>query len=271
MLAEQRRLRIAELLSQNPLGIISVEEFSHTLNVSEMTIRRDLNFLEESGLIKRVHGGAVLLQDNSPEKAFSERHDEFSTEKELIGAEAAHLVQNHESVILDAGTTTLQIARNLNCYDDLTVITNALPIAFELNRCQGVQTILLGGMLKRRELCSVGPTTTQQLSRLSVDQLFLSSSGFSIEAGITDPDFREVEVKEAMIRAAREVILVADSSKWNVRSLVRITSIQSVHRIITDSHLPERALASLKMEGIEVIIALPQKTRDEERLDPVPV
>jgi DeoR family fructose operon transcriptional repressor len=254
MLAEERRLRTVELLRERESGIVSVTELSDLLGVSSMTIRRDLDWLEEIGMLRRVHGGAVAIHSKAAdEKSFAERHREFSQEKQAIGWAAAQLINDGEKVILDAGTTTQQIARNLTGKQDLTVITNALPVADELSHCPQVSTIVLGGILKRRELCTVGPLVTQELARLSVDKLFLSITGFTVEKGATDPDLREAEVKQAMIRAARQVIMVGDSSKWGVVSLMQVVPLRAIHRLVTDDGIPPEGIEALEAAGVAVL------------------
>ena len=253
MLAEERRLRIVQLLNQRDTGIVSVAELAQLFRVSSMTIRRDLDWLANSAMLKRVHGGAVANHPPVDEKPFRDRGSEFSDEKRSVGWVAAELVVDGDQIILDAGTTTQQIAQNLTDRKGLTVVTNALPVAIELARSQHCSTIILGGMLKNHELCVVGPSVADQLAHLSVDKLFLSATGFSLERGITDPDFTEVAVKQAMIRAARETILVADSSKWNVVTLVQIAALAAIDRLVTDDGLPSGAIAAIEAEGIEVI------------------
>jgi len=253
MLAEERRLRIVHMLNQRDTGIVSVAELAQVFSVSSMTIRRDLDWLEDSELLKRVHGGAVANRSQDDEKPFRERGSDFSAEKQSIGWLAAQLVADGEQIILDAGTTTQQIAQNLSGRKGLTAVTNALPVATELAQSQHCSTIILGGILKEHELCVVGPSVAEQLAHLSVDKLFLSATGFSLERGITDPDFMEAAVKQAMIQAARETILVADSSKWNVVTLVQIAALATINRLVTDDGLPEGAIAAIEAEGIEVI------------------
>jgi DeoR family fructose operon transcriptional repressor len=253
MLAEERRLRIVEILNERENGVVTVAELAELLGVSGMTIRRDLDTLEEMALLRRIHGGAVSYQREIDEKPFQERGEEFNQEKQVIGRVAAQLIHDGERIILDAGTTTLQVARNLADKKDLTAVTNALPVAEELSHCLQVSTILLGGMLKQKERCTVGPTVVEVLSRLSVDKLFLSAAGFTVEKGATDPDLWEVEVKRAMIGAAREVILVADSSKWGTVNLVQITPLEAIHKIVTDDNLPIEAIEMIEAGGVEVV------------------
>jgi DeoR/GlpR family transcriptional regulator of sugar metabolism len=253
MLAEARRRRILEVLADSESAAVAVEPLAEQLRVSGMTIRRDLDWLEARGLLRRVRGGAVTTGDIPTWKPFGERRDEYSREKQLIGWRAAQLVCDNQRIIVDSGTTTLHLARNLACRQNLVAITNSLPVAEELVRCPGVTAILLGGLLKPRELCSVGPTVAEELARLSVDRVFLSAAGFEIARGVTDPDMREVEVKRAMIRAAREVVLLADSSKWGEVALAQIAPLRGIHTLVTDNGLPADAARAIRAAGVQVL------------------
>jgi DeoR family fructose operon transcriptional repressor len=252
MPAESRRLQIMDIINRTGNGVVSVTELAQVLEVSEMTVRRDLDWLEQRTLLTRVHGGAVAIQFDL-EKPFGDRVQEYNPQKKSIGWAAAQLVQNGDRIILDAGTTTQQIAQHLSGISDLTVITNNIPLSTDLARLPQIKTILLGGELKHQELCTVGAMVKQGLSILAVDKLFLSAAGFSIRNGVTDQDMREVEVKQAMMQAANEVILVADSSKYNKAHLVKICELAAVKMILTDDALPVEALAALETEGMEVI------------------
>lgn len=253
MLAEERRRRILDLLGRSERGAVSIAELCEALRVSDMTVRRDLELLEKLRLLRRVRGGAVAFRPLADEKSFRDRGEEHSQEKQAIGRIAAQLVQSGERIILDAGTTTLEVARNLGQCGDVTALTNALPVAEALCQHPHVFTILLGGMLKPRELCAVGPMVTEQLSRLSVDKLFLSIAGFSVERGLTDQDILEAEVKRAMIRTARQVILVADSSKWNSVHLIKVAELSVLSTLVTDDRISERAIEEIEAEGVQVI------------------
>jgi len=253
VLAEERQARILEVLSESENGIVTVSALSERFGVSGMTIRRDLNRLEEAGLVRRVHGGAVSYEGMVYEKPFLTREKEHGPEKQEIGRLAAQMIADGETIILDAGTTTQQIARNLAQRKELIAVTNAIPVAVALSNYLQVQTIMLGGMLKRKELCMVGPPVIEQLSGMSVDRLFLSASGFTVERGATDPDIRETEVKRAMIKAAKEVILVADSSKYGYVAFAQIAPLRAVHRIVTDDRLPAQAIVAIEAEGVTVL------------------
>jgi DeoR/GlpR family transcriptional regulator of sugar metabolism len=251
MPAEARRLLILDQLNKTG-GVISVSDLAGKLQVSEMTIRRDLDWLESRSILTRIRGGAMPYQSDS-EKPFDDRLKEYNPQKQSIGWAAAQLIKDGDRIILDAGTTTQQVARHLASRVNLTVITNNIPISTDLASCPNIETILLGGHLKHQEMCTVGPMVKQALSMLSVDKLFLSGAGFSIRQGVTDPDMREVEVKQAMIQAANEVILIADSSKFGLAQLVKICPIRAVQRIVTDDAISPDAVAALEAEGIAVI------------------
>ena len=252
VLPERRRLRIVEVLNERDSGTASVAELGELLRVSTMTVRRDLDWLEDRDLLRRVRGGAILRRAMLSEASFSERSGQFYEEKRLIGQVAARLVHDGDTIILDAGTTTQQVARSLAMRERLSVVTNALPVAQEVAKGPRASCILLGGMLKQKELCTIGPSVVEQLSRLSADKLFLSAGGFTAK-GARDPDLWEATVKQAMIRASTEVILVVDSSKWGRVALVEIAPLRSIHKIITDDLIPARAIEEIQAEGAQVI------------------
>jgi DeoR/GlpR family transcriptional regulator of sugar metabolism len=252
MPAEARRLQIIEILGKSGSGSVSVAALARQFDVSEMTIRRDLDWLQQRSVLSRVHGGAVVFQKDE-EKPFDDRLLQSNPQKNIIGRTAAKLVKEGERIILDAGTTTQQLARNLADCSSLTVITNNIHIMSDLAGCPQIDAIMLGGNLKHLEMCTVGPMVTQALNLLSVDKCFLSIAGFDAQQGLTDQDLREAEVKQAMMRSAREVILVTDSSKWGVVNLVRVASLGQVQRVVTDDLIPPDAVAAFEAAGVEVI------------------
>lgn len=257
MLAEARRLKIIDIMSHAGNGVVSVSELASQLGVSEMTIRRDMDWLEQRSILTRVHGGAVAYRaetlGENEEKPFGDRLDEANAQKKSIGWAAAQLVQDGDRIILDAGTTTQQVARHLSGKNNLTVITNNLAVATELSRYPHIDTILLGGNLKHQELCTVGPMVKQGVSILAADKFFLSTTGFSVRHGVTEQEMREVEVKQAMMQSAREVYLTADSTKYGLVHLVRVCPLQAVNAVITDTLMPAEGIAELEADGIQVI------------------
>ena len=253
MLAETRRKQIIDLLHQREAGAVSIIELSKELKVSEMTIRRDLDFLEKKDLLRRVHGGAVAFALDEPGTPFRERTSEADFQKKAIAWAAAMLVNEGETIILDAGTTTRELARNLVNKNKLTIITNNILIAEEMALCPQITTILLGGILKHIEVCTVGSMVKQSLTYLSANKFFLSAAGISLKRGLTDPDLAEVEIKQAMMRSAEEIILVADSTKVNVTALVQIAPIRAIHKWVTDDNVSPETVAAFEAEGVEVI------------------
>jgi DeoR family transcriptional regulator, fructose operon transcriptional repressor len=253
MLAELRRLRIAEYVRQHESGIVTIVELSQLLAVSDMTIRRDLALLEHQSILRRVHGGAIAIQQANGEKSFKYRTTRADPQKQIIGWLAAQLVHDGDRIILDAGTTTLQVAYNLTCIERLTVITNNIPVANELAQCDNIVVILLGGVVKHNESCTVGNMVRQSLSLLSADRYFLSATNFSIRMGAMETDMSETEVKQAMLRSANETILVADSSKFDISALIQVAPLKQIHQIVCDDGLPAEAIRLIEAEGVEVI------------------
>jgi DeoR/GlpR family transcriptional regulator of sugar metabolism len=255
MLAERRRQKILELLHESPNGAISVPELEVSLGVSGMTVRRDLEHMEKMELLRRVHGGAVSRIDGLTAAPFTERRKEFNRAKAQIGTLAAQLVRDGDQIILDAGTTTLHIARRLAGKRDLTVVTNSISICGLLSRMSLGRVIVLGGEVRLEEECVIGAAAARQAGQYSVDKAFISAAGFSLEHGASDVFFAEVEVKQAMLKAAREAILVVDSTKWQSDRLIQIATLGRFQKIISDDGLPATAVAALRAAGIEVITA----------------
>jgi len=258
MLAEQRRLRITEYVQQHESGVVSIAELSQMLAVSDMTVRRDLALLERQLVLRKVRGGAVVVQQADGEKSFGYRSKEADPQKKIIGWLASQLVLDDDRIILDAGTTTFQIASNLTCKSRLTVITNNLSIARELSQCTNIIIILLGGIIKHHELCTVGDMVKQSLSLLSADKYFLSVTSFSIRMGAMETDMAETEIKQSMLHSAGETILVVDSSKFNVTSLIQVAPLKQITKIVTDDGMPADAIQAIEAQGVEVITPLRQ-------------
>ena len=261
MLAELRRLRIIEYLRKRESGVVRIAELSRMLSVSDMTIRRDLEILESKSILRRVHGGAIVIQVPELDSSFVDRADKAQPQKRIIGWLAAQIVEDGDRVILDAGTTTLQVAYNLACKSRLTVITNNIPVSKELAKCTNITIILLGGVVKHVEMCTIGNMVRQALSFLSADKYFLSVTSFSAARGAMETDMAETEVKQAMLRSAREVILVADSSKFEKTSLIQVAPVNQIHKIVTDDGLPMETIRAIESQGVEVITPLRQTSK----------
>lgn len=241
MFAEERYMKIIELLAKQ--GKATVAELSEALGVSAVTIRRDLEKLEESGKLVRTHGGAILseLLAVSPaapeERSFLEKHDALADEKERIAEYAATLVEAGESIMLTPGTTNMRIARRLIGKQRLTLVTNAANIATFVTENSEHDVILLGGTMRRLSYALVGALTEASLRQIRVDKLFLGVDGFDLEQGMTTPSLSEASVNRLMLENARQTIVVADRSKFNKVMLSHIAPASAAHAIITDKGL----------------------------------
>lgn len=250
-----RRERIVSLLrEQNSVQIPALAEL---FGVSTQTLRKDLNFLDAKGVCTRSPGGALLrLGALSPvEEAIDVKRRRFADEKVRIGRAAAALIGAGESVLLDSGTTTLQVARHLNPADSLVVVTNDVGIMNELAARDAVQLVFLGGTLRRKNLSFYGTQTERALEGLHVDKLFLAADGFHTEKGVTTHYEPEALLNRLMCRAASEIILVADSSKFGRICLHKILEPQDIARVVTDAGISAETRADLARIGVEVIIA----------------
>ena len=250
-MSSERQEEIRFLLQEH--GNLTVAELAKHFRVSEMTIRRDLKNLAALGFIQREHGRAVLPPATPNQGAlFLTRLGEAEREKTLIGRAAAELVANGESIILDAGTTTLAIARALN--QECVIITNSLPIAGTLGNRANMTVFITGGEVRGETYALVGPMARSALSGFNADKLFLGATGVSLERGLSTASMLESEVKQAMISAAREVILVAHSAKVGQTFYHTFAQWQQIHKLITDAKLPQKVSEHLKNKGIEVIL-----------------
>lgn len=253
MLIDERRQYILERIQKN--GRALVGELSEELRISQITIRKDLDYLQSKGLVQRSHGGALRVQPSAlMDPTLQEKTRQHSEEKHRIAARALGMVEEGQCIILDSGTTTTAIAQGLKRFSELTVVTNAVNIAVELAGTS-LEVILVGGTLRRNSFSLVGPFAEDNLEEIHADILFLGVDGFDSEVGVTTPNFLEARVNRAMVKAARRVVAVCDSSKFQRRSLSRIVPIEAVHCVVTDRQLPQEAAEALRGQGIEVILA----------------
>jgi len=255
MLKPERELSIIRQLRAS--GVVRVSGLSEMLGVSENTIRRDLHRLQNLGILKRTYGGAILCEDSKglDDIEWQERARKFPKEKERIGYAAAEMIKDGEAIILDAGTTTMQIARCLNNERNLTVVTNAVNIGMELSNKKGVTVVLTGGIFREISVSLVGPLAEDFLNNnIHVDKVFLSAGGVNVENGVTNANTIEVPIKRAMVRAAKETILVVTHDKIGKSSFTQIVPINEVDKIITDRDSPKDQVELIRKQGIEVIL-----------------
>ncbi|MCS6963791.1 DeoR/GlpR family DNA-binding transcription regulator [Thermoflexus sp.] len=249
----ERRQQLLEWIARS--GRISTSEIRKRFGVSEATARRDLEVLAEEGKVMRVHGGAVFVRRAPPEPPLLQREQEQFVEKQRIGRAAAALVQEGETIFLGSGTTTLAVARHLKGRQGLTVITNSLPVMNVLADEPGITLIGIGGLLRPSELSFIGHIAEQALAELRADKVFIGIRALSLEHGLTSDYLPEVLTDRAILRMGREVILVADHTKFGAVSSAFLAPVISVHRIVTDATAPPEMVTALRRLGIEVILA----------------
>lgn len=248
MLPVERRRHILRAVRSRPA---QVGELAQALGVSEMTVRRDLRDLERAGKLTRVHGGAVSVASEPP---FAEIAVERPEQKDRIGAAAAALVEDGQTVMLDIGTTTLQLARHLRGRE-LTVITSNLAAYEELLPEASIELVLLGGVVRRNYRSLVGVLAEDALRQLRADVAFLGASGVGEDLEVMDTTMVEVPIKRAMMAAALRSVLLVDSAKFAMRGVVRYCSALELDAVVTDDGVPEAIRAGLDSAGIEVMVA----------------
>lgn len=252
MLTQERRQHIMQLLRER--GKVTVKELSQMFSTSEVTIRNDLKDLDARGLIHRAYGGALVPESAIMESSLQERFQAHADEKRRIGIAAAALVKDGETIILDSGTTTQEIARAIKGRQNIRVITNGVNVAMELLGIKGIQLVILGGILRDDSVSVVGRYAEDMLKEFSADKVFVGAAGVDTEFGLSTPNTEEAQVDQAMVRIARERILVADSSKFGKRALSRIVPLSQIHTVITDSGLPENLAADIRALGVELTV-----------------
>jgi len=255
LMTQQRRARIVATVQR--LGSVRVGELAGRFGVSEVTIRNDLVVLEREGQLVRDRGGAIAKESGRYVTTLL-RVDERSAlnhdAKRRIAAAAAGRVSPGDTVLLDAGTTVVEIAPHLAGRTPLTVVTNALNVVLALNRMPDVRLLCLGGTFHGESGSTVGPIAEQALGELTVQKLFLGAQALDLEHGLTDSTVEIAQVKRAMLRAARQVILLADASKWGRAGLIKVAPLSEVDTIITDDALPAETRAAIERLGIELVI-----------------
>lgn len=234
---------------------VTVAVLARRFQVTPTTIRRDLRVLEARGLLQRAHGGAVAcLTRLGQGPPMEERSGLHAEEKERIGAAAAALVEEGETVVLDAGTTTLAVARHLAGRSGITVVTVSLGSLAVLGPCRGITTISVGGVVSPRTGAVYGHIAEQMLRDIHADRVFLSAGGISIEHGLTVPALELVPIKQAMIASSRNVTVVADSSKLGQSTVYAVCGLDRTRALITDRRAPGELVEQLRARGVEVLL-----------------
>ncbi|MGO4213494.1 DeoR/GlpR family DNA-binding transcription regulator [Terriglobus sp. 2YAB30_2] len=252
-MADERRALIMQIIDTS--GRVRVQDLAQRFSTTSVTIRNDLNELQKRGLLQRSHGGALKPDSRLYESPFQDRIQSHIEEKRRIGILAASLIQDGEIVILDSGTTTGEIAKQIKNRPRLQVITNGVNIANELLGARGVHTTILGGTLRSDSASIVGRSAEDMLSQLSADKLFMGGAGCDPDFGASGADLEEAMVNRAMLRIARETILVADSSKFDKRSMSRIATFSEIHTVISDTNMPVAIQEKIRSHGCNLLLA----------------
>lgn len=250
----ERRKKILNMLEKN--GQVFVHELSEEFDVSEVTIRNDLELFESKKLLIRSRGGAMKYENSvGMDFQLSDKDKINYAEKIRIGKKAAALVNPGETIILDSGTTTMEIAKNLRPDEAINVITNAFNIANQLINSPNINIIVPGGTLRKNSHSLVGPLAEKSIRNFYVDKVFLGVDGFDTSQGAFTPNIEEASLNQIMIEISKEVILVADSSKFKRRSLAFICPVNKIDIVVTDEHISREDQNRLADLGVKVIIA----------------
>lgn len=256
MLAEERYQQILEILKEN--NSVKVSVLTKKFGVSVETVRRDLEYMENEGILKRVHGGAVLDKIDCVQQSLPAREKENIAKKHEIGEIASCFIREGQSLAMDASTTNHEVAKVLKArFKKLTVLTNYLPIINELQGMTNYTILIPGGILRNEEQSIIGDMAEENIEKFHVDTAFVSISGISLRNGLTDYGFGEVKVKKKLMEISQETMVLADSSKFDVVSLMKVCGLSDVDRIITDSGLNASILDQYRKSGVEVVNQIP--------------
>lgn len=258
IIAEERYAKILNKLKCD--GIVKTSDLKLELNASSETIRKDLKYLDESGYLDRVHGGAIpknnIKSDEDVYISFGVRQSQNSDMKQSIAIEASELIQDGQSIGLDSGTTSYELAKVLKKkFNNLTIVTNSLMNAHELVDKKGFTVIATGGVLTPDENSFVSDFATLILDKINLDMMFLTTCGVSLDNGITDQRMDEVVVHNKMKDCAKKVVVLSDSTKFNEISLIRVCSLDDIDCIVTDSKIDMELVDKFREQGHNIIIS----------------
>lgn len=255
MYAEERQQEI--LTRARDRGRVKVEALSKGFEVSAETIRRDLNSLEQAGVLRRVHGGAIPVERLSLEFPLAQRDRLMTQEKLAIAGEALKQLPVGGTILLDAGSTTGRLAQCLPADLCLTVVTNSPSIGLSLAQRDNLTVMLLGGRVRQKTSATVDTWALQSTSQVHVDVAFMATNGFSVSRGLTTPDLAEAAIKQAMIASSRRVVLLADHTKLDNDCFAKFGNLSDVDLLVTDAALGSDATQQLRQAGLDVVRASP--------------
>lgn len=247
----ERRDSIIQIIQKD--GKVRVDNLSDKFDVSSVTIRNDLDFLEKKGIVHRTHGGALLRKSVYEDPSLEEKQQRFQEEKQRIGAKAVELINDGDSILLDSGTTAMEIAQRINGKKNLTVMTNAINLSLKLGNYESISVMLTGGLLRRESFSLVGPEAEATISNYYFDKLFLGVDGLDINFGLTTPNPMEAQLNRIMVERAQQVIAITDSSKFGRHSFSYICDVDVISTLITDTNISVEFERELLRRNIDVI------------------
>ncbi len=253
MTITDRHQYILQKLHEN--GRVDIQELSDEIQVSGVTIRKDLKMLEDRNLLFRTRGGGSVINPYAGEKPINEKEFINVDEKKRIAKAAIHLISQTDSITIGSGTTVFEFARAISTVKHLTVITPALKVAMELYNRSNIEVLLLGGLVHKSSASSAGAFAEKILEDISCEILFLGVDGIDLEFGLSIANLAEASLNHKMIQLAQKVVILADSTKFNRRGLGKIGTLDQVHYIVTDSKVHPDTVKNLEEKGIKVIIA----------------
>jgi DeoR/GlpR family transcriptional regulator of sugar metabolism len=240
--------RIAAYIDER--GIVSVAELCEHFEVSEATIRRDLDALARNKRIQRIHGGARKLQSAPPELPVLQRSNEQSEEKVRIGRAVAELIEDGDTIFIGSGSTAFEVARSLGQTKRLTVVSNSLMVINELIHYANIEMISLGGVIRKTELSFIGHLTEQALSQLRTDRVIMGIHAIDVDHGLTNDYLDETITDRTILRSGKQIIIVADHTKCGRVSKAYVAPVEAVHVFVTGVETPEQFAAGLKERGV---------------------
>jgi len=250
LFGEERKAKIMDLIQKE--ARVSVIELSKLFQVSESTVRRDLKELEDAKLLTRTHGGAVSLEHVNFEPTFGEKEEKFQKEKIAIAKKAMEWIKEGDTILFDSGTTIYHLVKELNAFQQLTVVVNSLIFAQELQNNKEIEVVSIGGSLRKETLAFVGPLAEQSLDGIRVDKAFIATNGIDQKNGLTTPNLIEAATKRKMIQSAKQVILLADHSKIGKTTFGKFADLSDIDLFITDQEAPKAFIQELIEQGIDV-------------------
>jgi DeoR family transcriptional regulator, fructose operon transcriptional repressor len=247
--------RLESLLAYlNEKGRLTVQEAIEYMNVSADTVRRDFNRLALNGLATRTYGGIIPLENTLFDPSIKEKSPRYQQEKKAIAKLAANLIEDEDSIIIDAGTTTEKILDYIPASKKITIITDALNVAIASSQ-RGFETIILGGVIRNETLSIIGPDAVAMMKHYHADKLFLGVSTLSIESGMMVPNRMEAEIKAELIKKTNQVILMADHSKLDKTGFFTLGSLHEIDILITDSAADPEFIQRVEEQGVEVLLS----------------